>query len=120
MFSKQLEYSYLMYMYLKENPTRYVFADEIIEKTNVPNRWGRILLGNLANKKIIISKKGKGFSSCECDISFWKFYAAVEDSSKLEKNLNNPKITSDIEKKYQNILLGIGIKVQYEMMNIKI
>lgn len=120
MFSKQLEYSYLMYMYLKQNPARYIFANEIIEKTNVPNRWGRMLLCNLANKNIIVSKKGRGFSSYEYDISFWKFYTAVEDSSKIEKNSYNEKINNEIEKEYQNILLGIGIKVQNEMMNIKI
>lgn len=120
MFSKQLEYSYLMYIYLKKNPARYIFAKEIIEKTNVPNRWGRILLCNLANKKVIISKKGKGFSSYEYDISFWEFYAIVEDSSKSEKNFSNQKISNDIEKQYQNLLLGIATKVQDEMMNIKI
>lgn len=120
MFSKQLEYSYLMYMYLKQNPARYILADEIIEKVSVPNRWGRLLLWNLANKKIIVSKKGRGFSSYEYDITFWEFYTAVENSSKIESDLYNQTLNNDIEKKYQSILYGIGIKVQDKMMNIKI
>ena len=120
MFSKQLEYSYLMYMYLKENPERYIFSDDIIGKTNVPKRWGRILLGNMVSRGLIISKKSKGFMFTERDITFWEFYVLTEENLKSRCEEVNQNIIGKNEKKYQNILLKIGIKVQTEMMNIKI
>lgn len=120
MFSKQLEYSYLMYMYLKENPERYIFSDDIIGKTKVPKRWGRMLLGNMVSKGLITSKKCKGFMFIEKDISLWDFYVLVEESLKNPKEEFNQDLMGKNEKKYQDMLLEIGIKVQKEMRNIKI
>lgn len=120
MFSKQLEYSYLMYVYLKENPERYIFSDDIIEKTNVPKRWGRILLGNMVSKGLITSKKCKGFMFVEKEMTFWDFYTLTEEISKNQNEKLNHNILDKHRKKYQEILLEIGIKVQKEMININI
>ncbi|WP_407538008.1 hypothetical protein [Cetobacterium somerae] len=120
MFSKQLEYSYLMYMYLKENPEKYIYSDDIIEKTDVPKRWGRMLLSNMVSKGLIISKKGRGFMFVEKEMSFWEFYVLTEETSKNQSGNFNQIITDKNEKRYQSILLKIGMKVQNEMMNIKI
>lgn len=122
MFSKQLEYSYLMYMYLKENPEKYIYSNDIIEKTNVPKRWGRMLLGNMVSKGLITSKKGKGFMFIKKELSFWEFYILTEEISKNQNQNQNQNYsrTSQNELKYQNMILEIGIKVQNEMMNMKV
>lgn len=121
MFSKQLEYSYLMYMYLKKNPCKYIFGDEIIIATKVPKRWGKVLLTNMVSKEIMKSAKGKGFMLKDEDISFWDFYRKVEESTKSQlENGESYDVITDNHKKYQDILLKIGIKVREEMMNIKI
>ncbi len=120
MFSRQLEYSYLMYMYLKENSLRYVSAEEILKETGVPKRWGRILLGNMVSKQIINSAKGRGYCFIKQEISFWKFYSLIEKTSKTQKKNLDKVFNNKNEKKYRSILLKIGSKLQEEMININI
>lgn len=120
MFSKQLEYSYLMYMVLKESSCSYLSSEEIIDATNVPKRWGRSLLTNMVSKKIINSSKGKGFYFLRKEISFWEFYILVEENT-LKDEIGSLEKTDDVNiKNYKNILLKIGLTVQEEMKNIKI
>lgn len=109
-----------MYMYLKENPEKYTFSDNIIMETKVPKRWGRILLGNMVSKGLITSKKCRGFMFVEKDISFWDFYVLIEESLNTSKEEFNQDMMDKNEKIYQNMLLEIGIKIQNEMRNIKI
>ncbi|MGL5725173.1 Rrf2 family transcriptional regulator [Cetobacterium sp.] len=119
MFSKQLQYSYLMYMLLRENSDRYLLSDEIVETTNVPKRWGRRLLSNMVSKKLIISVKGKGFCFLRKKITFWDFYVLIEEGTIKCKEVNNI-IKSKTEQDYDNILLRIGTNVQEQMKNIKV
>lgn len=120
MFSKQLEYSYLMYEYIKENVEDYISGEKIIEGTMVPKRWGRVLLSNMASKKIINSTKGKGFSIATKRLTFWQFYMLVEESTKIQEMDLYKKFKNENEKKYNDILLKIGVKVQQEMESIEI
>lgn len=119
-FSKQLEYSYIMYIYLKKHSSRYIFADEIIESNEIPKSWGRVLLTNMVEKKIIQSAKGKGFKIREMDISFWDFYICIEEKTKTQIEDLKRERKYEKENHYQEILLKIGSKVQEEMMKIKI
>lgn len=120
MFSKQLEYSYLMYVVLKETSRSYLSSEEIIEATNVPKRWGRALLSKMVSKNIIASSKGKGFSFVEKELSFWEFYVLVEENTLKNEKIILQKIDDINIENYRNILLKIGLTVQEEMKNIKI
>lgn len=117
-FSKQLEYSYLMYEYIKKNASRHVGAEEIIKATKVPKRWGRTLLCHMATRMIIDSTKGKGYCYIEREISFWEFYILVEPST-VWLNLN--KIYgNECEKKYGDIISRVETKLHQEMQDITI
>lgn len=117
MFSKQLEYSYILYIFLKNSTLTYLKGEEIIRKTNVPKSWGLRLLTHMVNKNIIGSQKGKGFFSLRDDLNFWEFYTQIETL-----NLENIKLDKSDERRleYQKIILNIGIEIQEKMKRIKL
>ncbi|WP_438569707.1 hypothetical protein [Cetobacterium sp.] len=117
LFSKQLEYSYLLYILLKESTETYLKGEEIIQKTDVPKSWGLRLLTHMVNRGIIGSQKGKGFFSLSDELNFWEFYVSVETLN-FESIRSNK--SDERRLKYKELILNIGIEVQEKMKQIKI
>lgn len=115
MFSKKLEYGYLIMKTLKNtNKYNMMSGRDILTKAKIPTNMGLGILSQLANGGVICSAKGKngGFYRKSQDINlFHLFYI-------LETNKINVKDYLDIE--YQKEMLNIGLLVLEKMKTIKV
>lgn len=115
MFSKKLEYGYIIMKTLKNtNKFNMMSGKDILAKAKIPTNMGLGILSQLANGGIICSTKGKngGFYRTSQELTlFHLFYI-------LETNKITVKSYLDIE--YQKEMLNIGLLVLEKMKAIKV
>lgn len=120
MFSKKLEYSYKIIIFLKQSNIK-VAGLEIMEKLNIPKYYGLGILTRLVHSGLVSSEKGKGggFYLAKLDISLLELYMAVEEE-KIEnftiRGFKNENIDQEIN--YNNIVEYLEKKLKLEMHKI--
>lgn len=120
MFSKKLEYSYKIIIFLKQSNIK-VAGFEIMEKLNIPKYYGLGILTRLVHSGLVSSEKGKGggFYLAKLDISLLELYMAVEEE-KIEnftiRGFKNENIDQEIN--YNNIVEYLEKKLKLEMHKI--
>lgn len=112
MFTKKLEYAYILLKALKnstlENP---LLGKDIIEKLNIPRSMAAGILTELSNARLVMGKKGKlgGYYISRENISLYDIFLAVEG--------DNVKLTFH-DHDYRAIMFQLSHKVLKEMQNI--
>lgn len=115
MFSKKLEYGYLIMKTLKNtSKTNMISGKDIIKKANIPLNMGLSILSELSNGGLIYSVKGKkgGFYRNSQEISLFQLFFILENNIiKLQKVSNS---------EYQNEIMKIAIVVLNKMKEVKV
>lgn len=97
MFSKKMEYGYIILNNLKLTDEHSLKSGKkILENTKIPYQMGLGILTELSNAKIIKSLKGKngGFYLLKKEIVFLDLFIALEAT---QKNINKLLINTDSE-----------------------
>ncbi len=112
MFSKKLEYGYLILKFLKDtNELKLKSGKEIIESTKIPYNMGLSILTELSTGNLIKSIKGKngGFYRENKDITLLDLFQVLENK-KIIKTFSNSE--------YEKEVLRIGVIVLEKMNEI--
>lgn len=121
MFSKKLEYSFKIIIFLKSNNNR-VNGLEIIEKLEIPKYYGLGILTKLVNSGLVLSERGKngGFYLTKSNISFLMLYLAIEEEQMMKFDILRKTDKKNIGKEvtYDNVLEYLENKIKLEMSEI--
>lgn len=116
MFSKKIEYGYIIIQELKEtNELNTKFGKDILKNIQVPYNMGLGILSELSKSELIISTKGKngGYYLKNKDITFFELFNSLEVVSKVKRNKYN-----DVS--YKEKILKINLHFLNDLKNIKI
>lgn len=116
MFSKKLEYGYIILKLLKNSSEFNKFSGKyIVEQGNIPTNMGLGILSELSRGGLIKSLKGKNggfYREPERDITLFELFQVLENQGNNIKYFFNDEFKKDI--------VYIGAIVMQEMTNIKI
>lgn len=115
MFSKKLEYGYLIMKTLKNtNKFNMMSGRDVLSKIKVPANMGLGILSQLANGGVINSVKGKngGFYREKKEITLFQLFYILE--------ANKINIKDYLDTEYQKEILDIGLLVLEKMKTIKV
>ncbi len=116
MFSKKIEYGYIIIQELKEtNELNTKLGKDILKNIQVPYNMGLGILSELSKSELIISTKGKngGYYLKNKDITFFELFNSLEIVSKVRRNKYN-----DVS--YKEKILKINLHFLNDLKNIKI
>lgn len=114
MFSKKLEYGYLIVKALKNtSEITLKSGKEIVEETKVPYNMGLTILTELSTGKLIKSVKGKngGFYRDKREITLLDLFKVLENKKNIDEFKNN---------EYKQKILKIGVYILEKMKEIKV
>ncbi|MGL5413959.1 Rrf2 family transcriptional regulator [Cetobacterium sp.] len=115
MFSKKLEYGYIILNNLKNVDKEHSkFGKEVLENTGIPFSLGLSILTELSNAGLIVSSKGKkgGFHIAKKNISLLELFLA------LENNLKSDSIYINLE--YKDKIYSLGKLILDELGKIEV
>lgn len=116
MFSKKIEYGYIIIQELKEtNELNTKLGKDILKNIQVPYNMGLGILSELSKSELIISTKGKngGYYLKNKDITFFELFNSLEIVSKVRRNKYN-------NVSYRDKILKINLHFLNDLKNIKI
>lgn len=116
MFSKKLEYGYVILKLLKtSNKNNMISGKDLITESKIPFNMGLGILTELSRGGLIKSIKGKNggfYREPEKEITLFDLFQVLENQG----NKNNFFFSED----FQREVVHIGLMVMKEMANIKI
>lgn len=115
MFSKKLEYGYLIMKTLKNTDKFNMMSGrDILSQAKIPTNMGLGILSQLANGGVICSAKGKngGFYRKPQEINLFQLFYILE--------ANKINIKNYLDEEYQKEMLNIGLLVLDKMKTIKV
>lgn len=116
MFSKKLEYGYVILKLLKNtNEINKISGKDIIQEGNIPPNMGLSILSELSRGGLIKSLKGKNggfYREKSREITLFELFQVLENQGKQMKPFFNEEFRNDV--------VYIGAMVMQEMANIKI
>lgn len=116
MFSKKIEYGYIIIQELKDtNELNTKLGKDILKNIQVPYNMGLGILSELSKNDIIISTKGKngGYYLKNKNITFFELFNSLEIISKVKRNKYN-------NTSYKEKILKINSYFLNELKTIKI
>ena len=89
MFSKKMEYGYMIIQELKETAVdKTIVCKDILKNIDVPYNMGLVILSELSRKKIIISSRGKnkGYYLKDKEMTLLELFESLENATKIEED----------------------------------
>lgn len=116
MFSKSIEYGYMIIMFLK-NKER-MTGQEIVEKLSIPKYYGLTILKQLAIAGILSSAKGKtgGFILNKKSITFLELFQIMNENDKKMSYSRDKAIY--VDENYITIISELKEKLMKDMKNL--